>query len=211
VLLLDCRTLAVTPIAIPESVEILVVHSGLPRHLEASEYAARRAACDAVAARLGLPNLREASEQDVEGEPFARHVVRENERVHAFAGALLAHDFDRCGRLMSESHASLRDDFAVSTPELDLLVTLLTDAGAYGARLTGAGFGGCVVALAPHGAPASFLATVCNRYRAATGLESHAFVVRSVDGAGEMPVDEMPADESRGGRRADDLHPHHRR
>ena len=81
------------------------------------------------------------------GDPIARHVVSENTRVLAFADALGRHDLGRCGHLMLESHASLRDDFCVSTPELDALVDRLVHEGAFGARLTGGGFGGCVVSL----------------------------------------------------------------
>ncbi len=146
-LLLDCRTLEVTPIAVPEAVAVVVVHSGVPRRLEESAYAQRRAACEAAAARLGVGTLRDARPEQVAGDPIARHVVSENERVRAFADALRRGNVEECGALMLESHASLRDDFEVSTVELDALVERLVEAGAYGARLTGAGFGGCAVAL----------------------------------------------------------------
>ena len=146
-LLIDCRTNDVTPIPLPPGVAIVVAHSGVARTLVGSEYATRRAECEAVAARLGLASLRDATIEQTAGEPRARHVVTENARVLATAAALPSGDLSVLGPLLLASHASLRDDFGVSTPELDLLVELLVDAGAAGARLTGAGFGGCVVAL----------------------------------------------------------------
>lgn len=183
-LLLDCRTLGVTPVALPDSLAVLVVHCGLPRTLAGSAYAERRAACDAAAARLGLTALRDATVEQVRDDPIARHVVRENARVLAFVTALRAGETDALGPLLLSSHASLRDDYAVSTPELDLLVDLLVDHGALGARLTGAGFGGCVVALVPRGRVADCTAGTIAAYRAGTGLEPQAFAVRAVDGAG---------------------------
>jgi galactokinase len=146
-LLLDCRTLQITPVALPRAVAVVVVHSGVARRLEQSAYAQRRAACEAAATRLGVASLRDARPEQVAGDPIARHVVSENERVREFVDALRGGDVERCGELMLESHASLRDDFGVSTVELDRLVDRLVAAGAYGARLTGAGFGGCAVAL----------------------------------------------------------------
>jgi galactokinase len=146
-LLLDCRTLEVTPVPLPEEVAVVVVHSGIARRLEQSEYAQRRAACEDAAAGLGVATLRDARLEQVADDPIARHVVSENQRVRAFTESLRGGDAERCGELMLESHASLRDDFGVSTVELDTLVDRLVTAGAYGARLTGAGFGGCVVAV----------------------------------------------------------------
>jgi galactokinase len=186
-LLIDCRSLDVEPIPLPGSLEVLVVHSGLPRTLESSQYAERRRACEAVAARLGLTSLRDATPDQVADEPFARHVVSESARTVAFADALRRDDVAALGPLMLESHASLRDDFAVSTPELDALVEGLVGAGALGARLTGAGFGGCVVALVATGRLAAVADDACARYRLATGREPDAFAVRASDGAG--PVD----------------------
>jgi galactokinase len=182
-LLLDCRTLTIEPIRLPSDIAVIVVHSGLPRRLADSEYARRREACAAAAARLHIAALRDASAVDVADDPFARHVVSENERVVEFARALRGDDRTELGALMNASHASLRDDFAVSTPELDTLVGALLDAGALGARLTGAGFGGSVVALAPHGRAATIARDAAERYRAATGLTPTAFVTTAVDGA----------------------------
>jgi len=166
-----------------------VIHSGLERRLESSAYAERRAACEAAAGRLGVDTLRDATIEQVADDPIARHVVTENARVSAFAAALENDDLATCGALMLASHRSLRDDFTVSTPELDRLVELSVDAGAYGARLTGAGFGGCVVALVAAGTADAVARSVTDRYRAETGHEPNAFAVSAVDGAGFVPSD----------------------
>jgi galactokinase len=186
-LLLDCRTLAITPIPLPTGTEVLVIHSGLERTLETSAYAQRRAACEAAAARLGVAALRDATIEQVADDPIARHVVTENGRVAAFADALVRADLQTCGALMLASHRSLRDDFEVSTPELDRLVELSVGAGAHGARLTGAGFGGCIVALVAAGTADAVATAVTDRYRAETGREPSAFAVSAVDGAGLAP------------------------
>ena len=190
-LLIDCRTLTADPISLPDPLAVLVVHSGLSRTLAGSAYADRRAAADAAAARLGVPALRDVSPEQVGDDPWARHVVTENERVLAFADALRAGHLGRLGALLLASHASLRDDFAVSTPELDLAVDLLVEHGAIGARVTGAGFGGCVVALVDRPHVDDVAAKTRARYRAETGLDAAAFVVQAVDGAGEL--DRPPA------------------
>jgi galactokinase len=158
-LLLDCESYEITPVPIPDGVEVVVVHSGQARTLVGSPYADRRRDCEAAAAIVGP--LRRASLADVSRladdrlRRRARHVVTENERVLACADALRAGDLAGAGTLMAASHRSLRDDFEVSTPALDTLVERLSATpGVYGARLTGAGFGGCVVALAEAGSPA---------------------------------------------------------
>ena len=155
-LLIDCRSLEVTPVRLPDEVTVVAVHSGQARTLAGSAYADRRAGCEAAAASIGP--LRDATLDDVariadpEQRRLARHVVSENARVVAFAEALLAGDLGGAGALMYESHASLRDDFAVSTPVLDELVERLRRVpGVHGARLTGGGFGGAVVALCDPG------------------------------------------------------------
>jgi galactokinase len=157
-LVIDCSSLEVVPVALPAGVEVIVVHSGQARALVGSAYAERRAQCEAAAAVIGP--LREASEADVARldddllRRRARHVVTENARVLAFADCLRRGDVAEAGRLMAASHASLATDFEVSTDALDALVAELSAVpGVYGARLTGAGFGGCVVALADAASP----------------------------------------------------------
>lgn len=155
---LDCRTLAITHVPFPEGAEIVVVHSGAVRELARSSYAERRAECEAVEELVG--SLRELTPADIEAidDPVlrrrARHVTTENERVEAMASALRENQLRYAGELMVASHASLRDDFEVSIPALDELVTSLrATPGVYGARLTGAGFGGCAIALCEPDAP----------------------------------------------------------
>jgi galactokinase len=164
------------------------VHSGIPRSLDSSAYAQRRAACERAAARIGVKTLRDATPERVAGDPIARHVVSENARVTDFVAALRGGDLEAAGRLAIESHESLAVDFEVSTPELDLLVNLAVGCGAYGARLTGAGFGGCIVALVPVEETDKIIDTVVDRYRAQTGLPVLAFPARAVDGAGPLTV-----------------------
>ena len=182
-LLIDFDTLAIEPVPLPGDLAILVMHSGTARSLAGSAYASRRADGEAVAAQLGLASLRHATVDQVAHLPRARHVVRENERVAAAIDALRVGDFVRVGELMLASHASLRDDYEVSTPELDSLVDALMRSGAWGARLTGAGFGGCVVAIAPTADAGDVLADATAAYGATTGIATTGFVAQSVDGA----------------------------
>jgi len=183
-LLVDCRSLDIEPIPVPGSLAVVVVHSGSPRTLAGSAYAERRAACERAAGDLGVRALRDATLEQVKNDPYARHVVTENARVLAAADALRRSDVDQLGPLLLASHASLRDDFRVSTPELDRLVEILVDAGALGARLTGAGFGGCVVALTAADRAHAVLALSVERYRDASGIEPMAFVAHAANAAG---------------------------
>jgi galactokinase len=125
--------------------------------------------------------------EQVRDEPRARHVVSENARVLAMADVLPRGDLSVLGPILLASHASLRDDYGVSTPELDTLVELLVERGAAGARLTGAGFGGCVVALVQRNHADDIAVKVSRAYHDATNLDATAFVVHAVDGAGKVP------------------------
>jgi len=156
-LLVDFADLSWAPVAMPADVEVVVVHSGERRTLSRSGYAARRAECEAAA--RGLGPLGSLGPDDFLGLPDpvlrrrVRHVVTECDRVRWCAAALGQDDVAEAGRLMTASHRSLRHDFEVSTPALDALVDrLVAMPGVLGARLTGAGFGGCVVALTRPGA-----------------------------------------------------------
>jgi galactokinase len=169
-LLIDCATLTIDPVALPPGVDVVIVPSGTARTVAGSAYAERTAECARAEAIVGP--LRGASLDAVAGiaDPVvrarARHVVGENERVRRFASVLRRGDVARAGQLMTESHASLRDDYAVSTAALDVIVArLVATPGVFGARLTGAGFGGCVVAMSEPGAL------------------HEGFTVRAVDGA----------------------------
>jgi galactokinase len=148
-LLIDCRDASVERVPLPDEAAIVVVDSGVRRSLSDGRYAERRAACEAAAVRIGVSSLRDATLGQVADDPVARHVVSENKRVHRMVRALRTGDLEDAGAILTDGHRSLRDDFAVSTPELDTLVDRLLGLGAYGARLTGGGFGGCVIALTP--------------------------------------------------------------
>ena len=186
--LVDFRSLELRAVPLPAQLAVLVVHSGQERALADSAYADRRRACEALARAFGVPSLREATAEQVADEPLARHVVTENVRVLEAVEALQGGDLVRFGALLDASHASLRDDYRVSTPELDCLVEALVDAGALGARLTGAGFGGSVMAACESPAVERTAEAATERYRRATGLAAHAFLCRSVDGAGPRPA-----------------------
>lgn len=167
-LFLDTRTLARQLLPLPAGAEILVLDSGVPRALADSSYNDRRRECEQAARQLQVQALRDVTELsavDRLAEPYrrrARHVVTENERVRRAVAGVTAADF---GALMNASHQSLRDDFEVSVPALDRLVDLLQQQPAvYGARLTGAGFGGACVALCERGSVPAVAATVLARY-----------------------------------------------
>ncbi len=151
-LLIDCSTLDVTPVRIPDDFAVTVVHSGQHRALATSKYSERRGQCEAAEAVIGP--LRSAGSDDWQtiDDPLvaarARHVIGENARVREFAAALSLEDLVACGDVLDRSHASLRDDFDVSTDRVDAVVDLVrSQPGVTGCRITGAGFGGCVVAL----------------------------------------------------------------
>jgi galactokinase len=180
---LDCRTLEIEHVPFPSELRVLVVHSGIPRVLEATPYAERRGESFAVAQSLGLHVLRDATLDQVRDMPRGRHAVTEMDRVRAFATALKAGDASTLGSLMLASHASSRDDMGVSIPELDALVECLYDAGAFGARLTGAGFGGCVVALVAASTFEQVARDASAAYETRTGRRPQSWIMRAADGA----------------------------
>jgi galactokinase len=155
-LLIDCSTNESTPVALPDDVDIVVVDSGQHRSVASSEYATRAAQCAVAEELLGPLRTTTLEQLDEIEDPVvrrrARHVVNENRRVLEFVDALRDDDPALAGEILIDGHRSLRDDFEVSTPELDRLVaSLMAMPGVHGARLTGAGFGGCVVALCAPG------------------------------------------------------------
>ncbi len=138
---------------------LVTVDSGATHSHAGSGYNERRAECEAAAEALGVESLRDATEQDLERldgalRRRARHILTENARVDAMAEALHAHDLQMAGRLLDESHASLRDDYESSVPEVEATVDALKAAGAAGARMVGGGFGGSVLALLAPGVSA---------------------------------------------------------
>ena len=154
-LLIDCRSLEaeIVPLDLDEAgLSLLVCDTRVERGLADTGYEDRRKTCESAARALGVRELRDAEEEDLnrlEGDELrrARHIVRENTRVLEAVRALRESDFSAFGRLMYDSHLSMRDDFEISTPELDAFVESAREDGALGARLTGAGFGGCAIAL----------------------------------------------------------------
>jgi len=154
-LFLDTRSLEHRLLPLPASHHLAVVHSGVSHRLTDSGYRQRRSECEAACVALGVPSLRALEVADLPAiealpEPLnrrARHVVTENRRVLDGVAALERGDVASFGRLMVESHASQRDDYKVSVPEIDALVETALQHGAAGARLTGGGFGGCIIAL----------------------------------------------------------------
>ena len=172
-LLLDCGTHAHRPVPLPPGLGLVVIDSRTPRRLAETGYATRRAELERAL----------AGDLDATTSRRLRHFRSENARVEAAAAALERADAEALGAILAAGHASLRDDYEVSTPELDLLVGLALDAGASAARMTGGGFGGAIVALAPQERCPGIAAAVAKRYRAATGRVTEPIVARSAGGA----------------------------
>jgi galactokinase len=197
-LFLDCRDLSYRLVPLPADFKIVVCNSGVKRALAQSEYAVRRRQCRQAVEQMDKAGLAVRSLRDVETEELeaargaldelllrrARHVVSENRRVREAVRALEAGDAERLGQLMNASHDSLRDDYEVSLRELDTLVELAQrQRGCYGARLTGAGFGGCTVNLVRAEEAPAFAEAVRDGYKQAMGLEAEIYICQASDGA----------------------------
>lgn len=193
-LLIDCRSLAVQPVMLPPGVAILIVHSGISRGLVDGHYNERREQCEAVARRFGVAALRNISLGELElarGDLHpvayrrARHVVTENVRTLAAAEAMTAGDLIMLGELMAASHASMRDDFEISLPPIDALVAELQMAigSRGGARMTGGGFGGAVVAIVAADAVEMVTRHIAARYRTPASRKPVIMVERAHRGA----------------------------
>lgn len=191
-LFLDCRTLDYQCAPLPADIKIVVCDTRKPRTLAASAYNQRRAECEAGAKFFGVTALRDVSNETFRARENelpeiirkrARHVVTENQRVLDTVAALERGDMQTVGALMAASHASLRDDYAVSVRELDVMVELAqAQAGCIGARMTGAGFGGAAIALVQENAVNEFVTQVNAGYQNATGVEPLLLVTRAQDG-----------------------------
>jgi galactokinase len=181
-LLIDCSSLEADPVPLGlegANLVLLVCDTRVKRGLADTAYQERRETCEKAARELGVDKLREAREEELarlSGDELkrARHVVRENVRVLEAVRALREKDFADFGRLVYDSHLSLREDFEVSTPELDAFVEAAREAGALGARLTGAGFGGCAIALVAEDATEALVKDVRRKF-AKEGFEEPAF------------------------------------
>ncbi len=197
-LLIDCRSLATRAVPLPRDVSVVVLDTATRRQLVDSEYNERRARSESAARQFGVKALRDVDEAmfaeradmlDDVTRRRARHVVTEDARVLAAAKALASGDVRRVGELMNESHRSLRDDFEVSRPELDAMVAIArTQTGCYGARMTGAGFGGCAVALVSRDVAERFAGDVATRYESEVGLTPAVYVCAAAAGASLEPV-----------------------
>lgn len=195
-LLIDCRDLSHRAVPLSPEASILIADTGVRRTLSRSAYNERRAQCEEAASAMGVPALRDATlamlavaqVPDVVARR-AEHVISENERVVQAVCALEQGALADVGRLMNASHESLRLLYEVSSPELDLMVSLLRQQpGCLGARLTGAGFGGCAVALMESGAVEAAVPPITARYRAQTGLAPALYVTRAAAGAHVTPI-----------------------
>lgn len=190
-LLLDCADKTVTFVPFRQvEVTLLVIHSGVSHSLAQSAYAQRRDECERGARALGVSTLREVSLSDLRAlddellRRRAHHVVSENARVQRSAAALQRCDWDTLGALMVDSHTSLRDDYAVSCDELDVLVRLaVAEAGVYGARLTGGGFGGCVIVLIEPERLEAVAESIGRQYAEQVGWAPTCYRIRSAAGA----------------------------
>ncbi len=196
-LLIDCRSLETQATPIPDDAAIVIINSQVRRGLVESAYNKRREQCEAAARHFGVPALRdvdaamlEAKGGGLDPEVFrrARHVVTEDERVLRAVEALAAGDLVRMGELMEASHASMRDDFEITVPPIDQLVDIVKQViGAEGGvRMTGGGFGGCVVALVPRARVDAVRAAIAQQYRSPAGDPAIVYVCTAAAGASEV-------------------------
>jgi galactokinase len=200
-LMLDCRSLEYRQLPLPDDVALAMCNTMIKHSIAKGEYNQRRAECEAGVRGLAkyLPNaqsLRDVMPEDLEAYGHelpdvvrrrCRHVISENARVLRAAAALELGDLQAFGKLMLDSHRSLRDDFEVSCPELDLMVQLAEQVeGVYGTRMTGGGFGGCAIALVQAGCVEGFKRTVQEGYERSTGRKPEIYVCSTVDGVGQI-------------------------
>jgi galactokinase len=197
-LLIDCRYLTYRYVPLPGGVNIVVANSGVKRALARSEYGVRVRQCEEAVVEMRQAGLQAGSLRDVTLEQFqsveshlselprrrARHVIAENRRVQDAVAALHSGNVEHFGELMNASHFSLRDDYEVSSPELDALTGIAREQpGVLGARMTGAGFGGCTVNLVRRESTHGLVSALQQDYRQPTGHPPEVYVLNSADGA----------------------------
>ncbi len=195
-LMIDCRSLETRPVAIPPTLNILIIDSNKPHAHVDGEYNTRRQQCETAAAHFGMASLRDldltqlagASGLDALSAKRARHVLSENARVLATAEALQRGDSAELSKQMAASHISMRDDFEITVPEIDWLVATVQDyvGERGGARMTGGGFGGCVVALLPDDALVPVQQVIMAGYEAEFGLQATFYVCQASAGVSEV-------------------------
>ncbi len=195
-LLIDCRSLGSKAVSMPEGVAVIIINSNFKRTLVGSEYNTRREQCETGARFFQQKALRDvelsqfnavAHELDPIVAKRVRHVLTENARTVEAADALEKGDLLRMGVLMAESHASMRDDFEITVPQIDTLVEIVkaTIGDRGGVRMTGGGFGGCIVALVPESLVPEVKQAVADQYEAATGIKETFYVCKASQGAGQ--------------------------
>jgi galactokinase len=192
-LLIDCRSLHTEVVPLPADTTVVILDTTTRRGLVDSAYNERRSQCESAARCFGVRALRDVSAErfayeadalDEQTRKRARHVITENERTLGAAAAMKRGDAELLGALINASHASLRDDFQVSSRELDAMVECGRGVrGCLCIRMTGAGFGGCAVALVRTAEVREFVTAVADGYRTATGLTPNIYVCRAADGA----------------------------
>jgi galactokinase len=198
--LIDCRSLDLQAVPLPAHASVVVIDSKVQRGLVDSEYNTRRQQCEAAARHLGVLALRDADEAlldsrgtglDAVTRARARHVITENARTLQAAQALRQGDLKTMGHLMAASHRSMRDDFQITVPPVDHIVDLVSDeiGEEGGLRMTGGGFGGCVVALVPHARVDAVRARLARDYRSPLGEAAAVYACQAQGGAGEVSWD----------------------
>ncbi|MGF1737673.1 galactokinase [Photobacterium satsumensis] len=196
-LLIDCRSLETTAVSMPEDMAVVIINSNKKRGLVDSEYNTRRVQCEEAARIFGVKALRDVTieqfnarvdELDEMVAKRARHVITENDRTEEAAIALSQSDIKRMGELMAESHASMRDDFEITVPEIDFIVDIVKDVigDQGGVRMTGGGFGGCIVSIIPPALVDEVTAVLAEKYEAKTGLKESIYVCKAKAGAGAI-------------------------
>ncbi|MDP5252551.1 MULTISPECIES: galactokinase [unclassified Vibrio] len=194
-LLLDCRSLETEAIPMPKDMAVMIINSNKKRGLVDSEYNTRREQCEEAARLLGVNALRDITIDEFNQNRSkltevvakrAHHVISENHRVLDATQALREHNMKRIGELMAQSHRSMRDDFEITVKEIDLLVDIVqeTIGTQGGVRMTGGGFGGCIVAIVPQDLVPQVIEQVANQYQAQTGLKESIYLCHAVQGAG---------------------------
>ncbi|KTS72835.1 galactokinase [Pantoea sp. PNA 14-12] len=195
-MLLDCRSLGTKPVSLPEDVAVVIINSNFRRSLVGSEYNTRRQQCETGARFFNKKALRDVglaefeaavAQLDPDVAKRVRHVITENARTLEAAEVLSRGDLTRMGELMAESHASMRDDFEITVPPVDTLVEIVKAeiGNRGGVRMTGGGFGGCIVALMPLELVDQVQAAVASQYEAKTGIKETFYVCKASEGAGQ--------------------------
>jgi galactokinase len=196
-LLIDCRSLRNELISMPDDLSVMIINSNVKRGLVDSEYNTRREQCEEAASVLGIKALRDISLLNLKHSKNklsevvyrrAHHVVSDSERTILAAQVLRDGNAKALSRLMADSHASMRDDFEITVPQIDFIVEILAEylGEQGGVRMTGGGFGGCVVALIPHAMVDGAKHLLAQRYFDYCGIKEDAYICHASGGAGEI-------------------------